>query len=128
LGYERLENLVGIHQVSYEKLSQFQKTRYDVADAKDRQVDTRKIMTSVGKATGRRNELWMNKYRIRYSFLVDKARRADLKRFYGALDALSAAIGGPRVLAECSGTLTWPPRGVFFSWKIPTWRVSRRAV
>ena len=41
-------------------------------------------------------------------------RREDLERFYQLLDQLSSGIKGPRLLSECSGTMDWPKRGVYF--------------
>lgn len=41
-------------------------------------------------------------------------RLADLRRFYGLMDDLAGHSGGPRLLAECSGRMRWPPRGVYF--------------
>lgn len=41
-------------------------------------------------------------------------RLADLRRFYTLLDELARRTGGPRRLAECSGRMAWPPRGVYF--------------
>jgi hypothetical protein len=41
-------------------------------------------------------------------------RLDDLRRFYTALDLLAEKIGGPRTLAQCSGRLPWPQRGVYF--------------
>lgn len=41
-------------------------------------------------------------------------RLADLTRFYGILEALEKCIGGARTLADCSGHLDWPERGVYF--------------
>lgn len=41
-------------------------------------------------------------------------RLTDLRRFYALLDELARRTGGPRRLAECSGRLDWPPRGVYF--------------
>ena len=38
----------------------------------------------------------------------------DIARFYGLLDRLDALVGGTRVLAECSGRMKWPRRGVYF--------------
>jgi hypothetical protein len=38
----------------------------------------------------------------------------DLRRFYAALDLLAEKVGGPKTLAECSGRLYWPQRGVYF--------------
>jgi hypothetical protein len=41
-------------------------------------------------------------------------RREHLIRFYSILGALEACIGGQRTLADCSGRLGWPRRGVYF--------------
>lgn len=41
-------------------------------------------------------------------------RLADLRRFYALMDELARRTGGPRCLAECSGRMGWPPRGVYF--------------
>lgn len=41
-------------------------------------------------------------------------RLADLRRFYTLLDELARRTGGPRRLADCSGRMAWPPRGVYF--------------
>lgn len=41
-------------------------------------------------------------------------RLAALRRFYALLDELARRTGGPRRLAECSGRMEWPPRGVYF--------------
>lgn len=41
-------------------------------------------------------------------------RLADLRRFYALMDELARRTGGPRCLAECSGRMEWPPRGVYF--------------
>lgn len=41
-------------------------------------------------------------------------KRDDLVRFYAILDRLERHIGGARRLANCSGRLTWPHRGVYF--------------
>lgn len=41
-------------------------------------------------------------------------RLADLRRFYALMDELARRTGGPRRLADCSGSLDWPPRGVYF--------------
>ncbi len=43
-----------------------------------------------------------------------RGRLADLVRFYEIIDSLSKKIGGPRTLAECSGRMAWPERGVYF--------------
>ena len=41
-------------------------------------------------------------------------RLNDLVRFYSLLDRLEEKLGGKRMLAECSGRLDWPTRGVYF--------------
>jgi hypothetical protein len=41
-------------------------------------------------------------------------RLDDLRRFYAALELLAEKVGGPRTLAQCSGRLPWPQRGVYF--------------
>lgn len=43
-----------------------------------------------------------------------KSRLADLVRFYDVLSSLEKRSGGMRVLAECSGRMQWPRRGVYF--------------
>jgi hypothetical protein len=45
---------------------------------------------------------------------LDIERREKLIRFYSILDDLEAAIGGARKLADCSGRMHWPGRGVYF--------------
>ncbi len=41
-------------------------------------------------------------------------RAADLIRFYDLLDRLETRIGGKRCLADCSGRMAWPRRGLYF--------------
>jgi len=41
-------------------------------------------------------------------------RLGDLVRFYEIIDSLSEKIGGPRILADCTGRMGWPERGVYF--------------
>lgn len=41
-------------------------------------------------------------------------RVADTVRFYELLSSLAAGLGGCRRLAECSGRMDWPLRGVYF--------------
>jgi len=41
-------------------------------------------------------------------------RREHLVRFYALLDELERRIGGQRTLADCSGRMDWPSRGVYF--------------
>jgi hypothetical protein len=45
---------------------------------------------------------------------MDHGRRADLIRFYSIVDGLERNIGGARTLADCSGRMDWPERGVYF--------------
>lgn len=42
------------------------------------------------------------------------ARSSDLDRFYSCLDSAHRCLGGYRRLADCSGHLDWPARGIFF--------------
>ncbi|MBE2278591.1 MAG: hypothetical protein IAE87_20130 [Rhodobacteraceae bacterium] len=41
-------------------------------------------------------------------------RTSDLLSFYGLMDELAARTGGRRQLAECSGRMIWPERGIYF--------------
>lgn len=41
-------------------------------------------------------------------------RVKHLIRFYSILDELEKNVGGARTLAECSGRMAWPRRGVYF--------------
>ena len=45
---------------------------------------------------------------------MSDARANDLIRFYALLDKLERNIGGARRLADCSGRMHWPQRGVYF--------------
>jgi hypothetical protein len=45
---------------------------------------------------------------------MDSERREHLVRFYSILDRLGQEIGGARHLADCSGRMEWPARGVYF--------------
>jgi hypothetical protein len=47
--------------------------------------------------------------------MANQARREHLVRFYLILDNLQHKIGGARKLADCSGRMDWPKRGVYFS-------------
>ena len=42
------------------------------------------------------------------------SRISDLDRLYALLDRLEAAVGGKRRLADCTGHVDWPERGVYF--------------
>jgi hypothetical protein len=44
----------------------------------------------------------------------DTERRNHLIRFNSILDNLERRIGGARKLADCSGQMNWPKRGVYF--------------
>lgn len=43
-----------------------------------------------------------------------RERLEHLERFYAILDSLEQVLGGTRRLSDCSGTLAWPERGVYF--------------
>ena len=45
---------------------------------------------------------------------MSDARREQLARFYSVIDRLESAIGEERRLADCSGRMDWPRRGVYF--------------
>jgi hypothetical protein len=45
---------------------------------------------------------------------MDTERREHLVRFYSILGNLERKIGGARKLADCSGQMLWPRRGVYF--------------
>jgi hypothetical protein len=45
---------------------------------------------------------------------MDTERRERLVRFYSILGDLERKIGGARKLADCSGRMLWPKRGVYF--------------
>ena len=45
---------------------------------------------------------------------VMNARIADTARFYDLLERLAVRVDGLRVLADCTGRMRWPPRGVYF--------------
>lgn len=47
-------------------------------------------------------------------FAATAPRLSDLRRFYALMDELARRTGGPRCLADCSGRLDWPMRGVYF--------------
>jgi hypothetical protein len=44
----------------------------------------------------------------------NQTRREHLVRFYSILDNLQHKIGGARKLADCSGRMDWPKRGIYF--------------
>jgi hypothetical protein len=48
------------------------------------------------------------------SIAINKSRLADLVRFYEILTTLENKIGFSRKLADCSGRMDWPKRGVYF--------------
>lgn len=41
-------------------------------------------------------------------------RLDDLRRFYAILERLAVKCDGPRMLAQCTGRMGWPSRGVYF--------------
>lgn len=45
---------------------------------------------------------------------VNDVRLQHLVRFYSLLDRLEGNVGGARRLADCSGRMAWPRRGVYF--------------
>jgi hypothetical protein len=45
---------------------------------------------------------------------MDSERREHLVRLYCIIDCFEQVIGGVRRLADCSGQMEWPPRGVYF--------------
>ncbi|MEO8096329.1 MAG: hypothetical protein ABI811_01405 [Acidobacteriota bacterium] len=46
--------------------------------------------------------------------MMSDQRREHLTRFYSLLDQLEKNIGGAKTLAQCSGRMDWPTRGVYF--------------
>jgi hypothetical protein len=49
-----------------------------------------------------------------YHAIMTEGRISDLRLFYSLLSSLQEHVGGPRRLAECSGQMLWPKRGVYF--------------
>lgn len=45
---------------------------------------------------------------------MEEERLKDMKKFYRFMDELEQRLGGARRLADCSGRLNWPQRGVYF--------------
>lgn len=45
---------------------------------------------------------------------METERLDHLKRFYDLIDILDQRMGGARTLADCTGKLSWPKRGVYF--------------
>lgn len=45
---------------------------------------------------------------------TEVGRLGDLQRFYRAMAALEAKLGGTKTLAECDGKYDWPTRGIYF--------------
>jgi hypothetical protein len=45
---------------------------------------------------------------------MSEQRLNHLIRFYSILNALEKNIGGAKTLADCSGRMKWPKRGVYF--------------
>lgn len=46
--------------------------------------------------------------------MVQTERLKHLRRFYSLMDRLRDRLCGPRLLAECTGRMGWPTRGVYF--------------
>jgi hypothetical protein len=46
--------------------------------------------------------------------VTSKKRLEDLIAFYTLLEALERKLGGARKLADCTGRMNWPKRGVYF--------------
>lgn len=46
--------------------------------------------------------------------IVTEGRREHLVRFYSILDKIERRVGGERMLADCSGRMKWPHRGLYF--------------
>lgn len=46
--------------------------------------------------------------------LASENRLAHVGQFYTTLERLSEGVGGPRLLAQCTGRMDWPRRGVYF--------------
>ena len=44
--------------------------------------------------------------------MVDRV--SDTRRFYELMDRLEGRVGGTRLLAECTGGMGWPRRGLYF--------------
>ena len=44
--------------------------------------------------------------------MVDRV--SDTRRFYELMDRLEVRVGGTRLLAECTGGMGWPRRGLYF--------------
>ena len=42
------------------------------------------------------------------------SRIDDQERFYDLIDRLRSAVGGPRLLRDCSKATGWPSHGVYF--------------
>jgi hypothetical protein len=47
-------------------------------------------------------------------FQVKKSRLDHLERLYDILGTLDVEVGESRLLADCTGKLIWPERGVYF--------------
>ena len=44
----------------------------------------------------------------------ERARLADIQRFYASLERLASLAGGARLFSHCTGSQRWPRRGVYF--------------
>ena len=45
-------------------------------------------------------------------------RFSDTLRFYELLAKLERRVGGTRVLADCTGGMRWPKRGLYFFFEL----------
>jgi len=55
---------------------------------------------------------------------MNSSRLQDVKHFYELLEQLEEKVDGKRVLAECSGRMNWPVRGVYFFFESGQYRTS----
>ncbi len=54
-----------------------------------------------------------------------KTRLSHLDDFYALLERLADGLGGPRVLQDCNGAMSWPRMGVYFFFEPGEYRASR---
>lgn len=45
---------------------------------------------------------------------MNNKRRQHLEQFYSLIDRIEQVLGSSRILAQCSGRLVWPVRGIYF--------------
>jgi hypothetical protein len=56
----------------------------------------------------------MQRYSGLPSSIMSDHRSKHLNQFYSLLAELEGKLGGPRLLSQCSGSLGWPERGIYF--------------